>query len=182
MALILLSTLIPYSMVRIPQLGIIIGTTKFACFPILQYLPFFLMGMYCQAKNMFYNRYLVFVASLFTVVVSVYCISCHKIPERFPPSMGWILWASAFTILYYMVSDRISRFKLNRTITNTIRIFGAYTLDFLVISNIIIFAIRWYFGKQLSVIYCFFVIILLYIICYFYGYVKLKRKNTFTIS
>lgn len=176
-ALPLLMTFIPYHWVFIPQIGIFIGTTKFACFPILQYLPFFLVGMYCQSRNCFYDKKLWTLAILATMAVCVYFLKNHYIPNRFPPSLGWILWPSAFTLTYYMISEKMSKIRMHHTIKSAIQIYGSYTLDYLLISNVVIFAIRHFCGKTLSGYLSLAVIVALFALCYLYGFCKLKKSN-----
>ena len=168
----LLSTLLPYSIINIPPLGIFIGTTKFACFPILQYSPLFLMGMFCQSKNMFYDKRIWAIAIICTVTVTLYSLLYHQIPKRFPPSLGWILWSLAFTMLYYLLSEKMSRLKMYAPIKMAFVVFGAYTLDYLVISNVLIFAARYYYGNLFTGFQCTIFIIILFKICFLYGYYK----------
>lgn len=173
----LLSTFIPYSMVKIPPIGIIIGTTRFSCFPIVQYLPFFLIGLYCQSRNVFYNKYLLLIAFLSTTFITSLFVKTHICPNRFPPSLEWILWAPAFTMAYYVISDKLAKSKMHIIMRNVILIYGRYTLDYLVISNVIIFAVRHFVSSDLSFFYCTVLIFAIYILCYLYGLIKCNKSK-----
>ena len=72
----------------------------------------------------------------------------------------------AFGIYSNMISEKLSEFRIHHTIKTVIRIYGAYTLDYLVISNVVIFAIRCTFGKTLFGYHSFVVIVLLFALCY----------------
>ena len=164
-------------MVIIPLLGVFVGTTKFACFPILQYFPYFIIGMYCQRGNSFTNKNLWIGASLATLASCIYVWYSHKIPVRFPPALFWILWASAFILLYYRGSSVIGKWLKNSRCRILADVFGAYTLDYLVISNLMIFAVRNIGGRTFEWYECCVWAFLILIVCYLYGYYKLRSKS-----
>ena len=173
----LLSTFIPYGLVLIPVLGVFVGTTKFACFPILQYFPFFLVGLYCQRFGKFGSKKLWLLACLATLSSFVYVLYTHEIPVRFPPSLFWILWASAFTILYYQISSVMGAWMKNSRCRILADVFGAYTLDYLVISNLMIFALRNVCGKTFEWYECCLWAFAILVVCYLYGFYKLRKKS-----
>lgn len=173
------STLLPYYLVAVPVIGVFIGTTKFSCFPILQYLSFFFIGLYCQKNNAFFNRKLWMFAFITTTAVTTMVLISHKIPDRFPPSPMWIIWAPFFTMCYYLLSRYLGRFMSNKKIKLLADVYGAYTLDYLVISNILIFTIRHFIGKTLTSLESFLYSAAILIVCFIYGYIKLGiRRNT----
>ena len=173
----LTSTYLPYSMVIIPLLGVFIGTTQFACFPILQYFPYFIIGVYCQKENSFASRKLWFGACLATLASCIYVGYSHEIPVRFPPSLFWILWASAFTMLYYWISSAMGKRLKNSRCRILADVFGAYTLDYLVISNLMIFTVRNVWGQAFEWYECCVWTFLILVVCYLYGYCKLRSKS-----
>ena len=173
----LVSTFIPYGIIIIPLIGTFIGTTKYACFPILQYLPFFIIGIYCQCNNAFVDKRLWLCSTLATVFVTMYVFFTHNIPQRFPPSLLWILWPSMFTLLYYWISHKLSGKIKHGPIKTVIDVFGAFTLDYLVISNLLIFSIRRIYGKSMEISISLVFAILILSICFFYGFVKMQNRK-----
>lgn len=50
-----LSTFINYNLVQLRVLGVVIGSTRFACFPILQYFSLFIVGGYLFKTKQIFN-------------------------------------------------------------------------------------------------------------------------------
>ena len=173
----LIATFIPYKFILIPIIGTFIGTTKFACFPILQYLPFFLIGIYCQRNKAFFTKGLLAATFLITMAISCLVAYTHDIPKRFPPSLPWILWPSFLTLAYYWISNRLGNIVKNSWMKIFIDVFGAYTLDYLVISNVLIFITRKIYNNNMSIEMSLAFTFLLFAICFLYGLIKMKRKN-----
>ena len=171
----LLATFIPYEKITFPLAGTFIGTTQYACFPILQYLPFFIAGMYCQKKRAFFDWRIWGLAFFSTTSVFLWVFLNHSLPSRFPPSLGWILWPSLLTLLYYLFACKLGNWLENTKIKVVAYVFGAYTLDYLVISNILVFVVRYHFGKSLNFTSCVVFSIFILALCFSYGYIK-KNK------
>ncbi len=83
--------LIPYDRVQPVQLQLIIGGRDFACFPIVQYMPYFLAGIVYARGDARTHRRLAGVAALATVVGALAAMRMGHLPERFPPHWGYIL-------------------------------------------------------------------------------------------
>lgn len=173
----LIATFIPYKFIFIPIIGTFIGTTKFGCFPILQYFPFFILGVYCQRNKAFFNKKLFTIAFLITAAISCHVIYTHDIPKRFPPSLLWILWPIFFTLAYYWISNRLGKIVKNSGLKVFIDVFGAYTLDYLVISNVLIFITRKFYGNNMSIGMSLAFALFLFSICFLYGLIKMKIRN-----
>lgn len=134
-----LTYIIPYDIIP-NQLGIIIGTSKFASFPILLYLPYFLFGIYISRNKLIFDKKTIISAIISQIIFLAYFLISKKIPERFPPSAVWIMGSFFYTYLLYLLSNWISN-KFNY-FQNTILKLGSNTLFFLLFSNIIIFYVR----------------------------------------
>lgn len=142
----LLTTLIPYELVKINQLGLIIGTTKFPAFPVVQYSIFYLLGMYFQKNKIKFNFKYFIIALLCSVTTIIYYIINGTLPSRFPPSIFWIISPMMYIYIYYLLSIRVTeKYKLS----NNIYIFGENTLYFLVSSNLIIFLSKRYMDNNI---------------------------------
>lgn len=137
--LLLVSTYIPYEKIKINQLGLVIGTANFPCFPALQYFPYFMIGIYFAKKEILFQIRYMLGSLLITAGVMVYVI-LKGMPERFPPTLLWIVLPAFYLYLYYMVSQLLSYLSNKITGINLVAHFGSKSLFYLVISNIFIFA------------------------------------------
>lgn len=137
----LLSTFIPYSFyqhIKVNQFGLIIGSTQFASFPILQYLSYYLLGAYFQQNKIKFNFKYALASFFGTDMFLLYThISVpQKLPQRFPPSIMWIIGASGYLYAYYIISICLSS-KIKRG--SGIYLIGENTIYFLLGSNVILF-------------------------------------------
>lgn len=131
----LLMTFINYDLIKNPFAGVILGTTSFCCFPILQYSSYFFVGMYfSQYKKE--SKWITLFSFLGTLAFFVYCISYQNLPSRFPPSILWITGGYAFILLYYYLCQKFSSILAFTQINKV----GNNTLVYLVVSNIFIFS------------------------------------------
>jgi hypothetical protein len=137
--LLLLTTLFPYEMVQLPELGLLVGTTHALTFPVLQYFVIFLIGMYFAYYEIIVTPLLITLA-LTGVVSSIILAAVANLPlERFPPSFGWILRTIPFVILWYTVARYLAAFRRFREFFIPI---GANSLFYLLISNLVLFALK----------------------------------------
>src|SRR5690606_9969435 len=138
--LVLLSTTwIDYEQITIPQLGLLMGTTSFPTFPVLQYLPYYMIGMYfANHKVNFQWKYLA--CSLVGTFLFIFYLVTHAfhLPERFPPSIYWIVGPTFILYLYYLLSKLLDYYSRG---LGFLRIMGENVLIYLLLSNIIIFSL-----------------------------------------
>lgn len=135
---ILLSTFIPYSFVNNTHLGLLIGTTAFYCFPVLQYFPIYLLGQ-SDARG-FTSKVTNVLIILLMSSALLYAIYQGKLPNRFPPSLGFILIGLGASRLYKAMASSIYS-SLPSSILKELKRWGTNTLDLLVLSNISIFGL-----------------------------------------
>lgn len=137
--LLFLTTLIPYEMVNSPQLGLLIGTKRFAAFPVLQYMPFYLLGMYFQRYEIQFNLRL-FSGAFILTGISIVDIVLNKgaLPGRFPPTALWLFSAMLLLYLYYLLSKWMVK---TGPISRFLQLTGQNTLIFLLLSNLTIFSL-----------------------------------------
>jgi hypothetical protein len=137
--LLLITTYLPYDKVTINQLGLLIGTRKFASFPVLQYFPYYLIGMYAARYKLFWN-WKFFLGSLVSSGTFVaYVLVKHGVPERFPPSIYWILSSSFLIYVYFLVAKMLAT---RLRYTNFLLVLGQNVLLYLLLSNIMIFTLK----------------------------------------
>jgi hypothetical protein len=131
-------TKIDYGIIKSPQLALILGTTEFPTFPVVQYFPLFLLGMYFAKNNIIYNNKLLFVSSFTTIIFIMYSYLFHH-PSRFPPSILWIVSSAALVYLYFLLSYLLYKYKIINTYLSSV---GSNILFYLVVSNSILFTIK----------------------------------------
>lgn len=137
--ILLLTCFIPYEIVKNNQLGILIGTKKNACFPILQYMPFYILGMYFKKYNLGFSKIALIISFLLTSLPVFQYIRSNKIPDRFPPSIMWIIAPAFILYVYFLISKFCVQYK---EILSPIVILGQNVLIALLLSNIFIFTLR----------------------------------------
>lgn len=129
-------TFFDYTNIKIPLLGIFIGTTSFACFPIIQYSSYFLAGDYLAKKDKILDKTILGIALLGFIVFIGSIYTFKQLPERFPPSIFWIMGGYLFVYTYFILSKYLASCLKE---TNLILSIGANSLIYLVISNLVIF-------------------------------------------
>ncbi|NLU52190.1 MAG: hypothetical protein GXX10_04905 [Clostridiaceae bacterium] len=118
--------------------GLVIGDKNGPSFPVLQYLIYFVIGIYF-AKGRFEFKWLhLGIAALSSLIFIVYLINKKQLPSRFPPSAPWILGAMLFLYGYYLLSRTISKNKYMDWLSDI----GKNSLYYLLASNILIFAMK----------------------------------------
>lgn len=168
----LIANFIPYNYIWPNQIGLIVGSTKFASFPVLQYLSYYILGAYFQKNKVKFNlKY--FMASIISTLIFVsYVFIYKKLPLRFPPSIFWILGGAGFLYVYYIFSIYVSNKikKLNKLYVNKLYFIGENTLYFLLGSNLIIFLLK-YNNLKMSFILCIIADIVIILVSYIIIYV-----------
>lgn len=106
-------------------------------FPLLPYLPWFLLGIWYGTHPV---RLWHFVPAL---AITVYCfwftIQSGGFPQRFPPTILWIVGPAAILLAYLAISRWIAA---RVRIPDILLIPGRHVLSFLVLSNVALFATR----------------------------------------
>lgn len=159
----LLSTFIPYEYIFINQLGLLIGTTKFACFPVIQYIGYYMLGMYFQKNKIQFNLRFFVVSVLCSLLFLGYIVITKDIPSRFPPSIFWIIGSAGCIYVYYLISIYIVK---NIKSINFLYFIGENTLYFLLGSNIILFFLKGVLNIKLNLLLNLVVAISIILICY----------------
>ena len=182
-AISLLLTLINYGAINNNILGSIIGTRNYPCFPILQYVSYYLVGLYLAKRKKVFVP-LIFFCSVFGTLLFLGYINENKVlPERFPPSFYWIMGGWGIVYLYYLISKYIcSRIELK--IPDFLLKIGRNTLVFLVASNIVIFICRYSFGEwydinNLNYVQSILLYIVIMAVCFGTSYLFLFFKGKF---
>jgi hypothetical protein len=131
----------------IPLLATLVGTTNFASFPIIPYLPWFLLGIF-YARNPEHPRAADWVlAAIATALCALWTAYYGEYPGRFPPTVLWIVGPALILILYLVVARFVGRrVRIPRVLLGT----GRHVLAALLVSNLIIFGLRYAVGFRLG--------------------------------
>lgn len=126
-------------------LGSVIGTYNYYSFPIVQYMSYFLIGVYLSKNKRVFDPLIMACSIGGTGMFLRYQKMNKMLPERFPPSIYWIIGGWFIVYGYFLLSKLICD-KLKIKVPDILLSIGRNTLIFLVASNIVIFAFRYYFG------------------------------------
>ena len=141
-ALCLAATQMPYGQIKDFRIGLLIGTTRFACFPVVQYLPFLLAGIYAGRHG--FNRWMALGALLLTSI-AVYVWVQYGEPSRFPPSLPWLMTPCLGIALLDLISRKLAAWTDARrpiqTLLRPLSYLGMNSLYYLITSNLCIFAL-----------------------------------------
>jgi len=130
-----------------PLLATLVGTTNFASFPILPYLPWFLLGVH-YARNPDRPRAVEWVLAIIaTALVVLHFRHFGEYPGRFPPTVLWVAGPALILMLYLMFARFIGRrVRIPAMLLGT----GRHVLAALLVSNLIIFGLRFIVGFRLG--------------------------------
>lgn len=131
----------------IPLLATIVGTTNFASFPILPYLPWFLLGIF-YARNTEHPRAADWVlAAVATALCALWTAYYGTYPGRFPPTVLWVIGPALLLMLYLLVARSVARrVRIPAVLLGA----GRHVLAALLLSNLIIFGLRYLVGFRLG--------------------------------
>ncbi|HHX60596.1 MAG TPA: hypothetical protein GX707_07760 [Epulopiscium sp.] len=135
----LLTTFISYEKVNSIQLGLLIGTTQFACFPVVQYMPLYLLGVYFKRYEITMDKRIMIGAVILSGISLVkIALNNWQLPGRFPPTLFWVILPAFPLYLYYGVGHMVEKHKVR---CNILLVLGQNTMAYLLLSNLIIFAL-----------------------------------------
>jgi hypothetical protein len=137
----LLTTFFPYGSVHVTQLGPLIGMREFATFPVVQYFPYYLLGMLFARYRIVWDWRVLTgaVAASGTFLWKWISTESLNLPERFPPSLWWIIGPAVVLYGYMLLSCWMERYPSPFA---PLEAMGRNVLWFLVMSNVLIFALK----------------------------------------
>ncbi len=171
----LLCTGIDYSNVRSGLLGSVIGSSHFNNFPILQYGFYFLIGFYLSEKKITFNWWVLAISLIGTIMFSLSVVCLDIIPSRFPPSLSWVVGASFFVYVYFLLCKLIKKCP-------PVSIIGKESLIFLIVSNIMIFSAKTIFVNVNFPLWLFKTILYIVIILVCFVIVLIKKYGKLLIK
>ena len=132
----LLATSLLSVSVNIPQLGALIGSAQPTTFPVLQYAPWYLLGVWFARHNVRLGLSNGLVALGSTALFTAFAL-VRGLPSRFPPGTLWIIGPAAVLWGYLWLSRRVGWRAGNPLIS-----VGENVLLYLLMSNLVIFALK----------------------------------------
>jgi hypothetical protein len=118
-------------------IGLLLGSSHSSYFPILQYLIFFILGIWFKKSDVNFSWPMLGASILGLFLLAAYRTIFHEMPPRFPPSPIWIVGSFFFIYAYFMVSKGIKSSWLSGYLNQI----GENTIVYLVLSNIFLFAL-----------------------------------------
>ncbi len=147
----------PYAIVKSEIIGLFIGSMSYFSFPVVQYFPYFLAGMY-TSKHGLKSNHKIWGLTLFTFILYVVHYILHdKVPPRFPPSLLWITGSSIFIYAYYNLSKVMCNHKLAYYLIQI----GQKSLLYLLMSNLVLFSLSLKYYATLNLFECIMVTIIM---------------------
>lgn len=131
---------LPYERITSPVAGLFIGTRSFFCFPVVQYAPYFLAGAYWQSTKK-HGLALSFIG-LGASAAGILHLLLAGLPQRFPPSLFWVVLAGFFPAVTSFLASRMEKTpRLLSPIEQWLRDTGRKSLFYLLASNLTLFAL-----------------------------------------
>lgn len=123
----------PYDHIGV-HLGLLIGTSKMRVFPVLLYMPYFLLGAYVSKNKIIFSKRVLFITLALSVAGITFSIVNQSMPSRFPPSFFWLILPAGYTYLLYLFCCMLGKYNLG----SYVKRLGANTLFYLISSNLIL--------------------------------------------
>lgn len=98
---------LPYQYIKIPLIGVFLGCQEFCCFPLIQYSMFYFLGVYLQKSGMEIKWYYIIISIIISMIGISYTIIEHKLGNRFPPSIFWLVLSWFPIMCYILISNKI---------------------------------------------------------------------------
>ena len=132
-----LSQILPKTLRYDPFVGLFLGGSGFAYFPVLLYSPIFVLGAWVARSKHQYNL-IAMVVSMAGVLAFVVLTLKHHPINRFPPGAIWVICSSSMVYIYYGVARFIAH-KSPRWIRLYLNSVGQNVLLYLLATNIALF-------------------------------------------
>ena len=137
-ACLLTAILLPSDLVVARPLSLLVGTKGHFIFPVIQYLPVFLAGLYFAKYKLVMNKVALILAAVGTSVFMTYYLIHRTFPAEFSPSIYWLVGSYGILYGYFLVAKWLER---RTKPINWLLSIGSNTLFYLVVSNFILFTL-----------------------------------------
>ncbi len=131
---------LPYDLITSKQAGLFIGSSTFACFPVVQYAPYLLAGIYWQTTKK--HGLVLTLIGLGATVIGVITLIVAGLPTRFPPSLPWVLMTGFFPAAMSIAMAKLVKVpSVLEPADGWLCNMGRRSLFYLLASNLTIFAL-----------------------------------------
>jgi hypothetical protein len=131
-------TLLPAKLPYVPLISQLIGGQGFIAYPVIQYLPLFLLGIFQARHSDQFNARIYFGLAIAGVLLYIMFIFFGNPLLRFPPSAGWIV-CSAGIFFFYAWFAHLVNAKFPSLIQKYLNAVGQNVLAYLLLSNVVLF-------------------------------------------
>jgi hypothetical protein len=121
-----------------PLISQFVGGQGFIGYPIISYLPLFLLGIFRARHSEQSSGKYYFMAAAAGILLYVGFIALDVSLNRFPPSAGWILSSTGIFFVYYLVAH-IVHTQFPRFVQKYFNAVGQNVLLYLLLSNLVLF-------------------------------------------
>lgn len=136
---------LPYEKVTHPIIALFIGSSHYITFPVIQFLIYYALGVMVSKTSRSKGFKLLVIMSVLSLPICIYRIIIGEMPSRFPPDWRYVFGAMFVVALYYVFAEWIAQktqFRgIGRRVRDCLEGIGRESLYFLLVSNIIIFAL-----------------------------------------
>lgn len=161
--------IIPYDKIGNSWLALLVGSTHYVTFPVLQYGVFFAAGIWFAKEKISWNKKTLLGAIVLGIPFVYYYVKYSCLPGRFPPDILFILGGILGVYLYRMLSqglkclaEKNGKWEVYILAVENV---GMNSMFYLLLSNLLIFALSGskFAYPSVNFAYAFFVIILVII-------------------
>ncbi|MCR6636527.1 hypothetical protein [Devosia sp.] len=129
----------------LPASATLLGTTLFASFPLLPYLPWFLVGIRLGRSGGKLGWAHWSVAALCSGLLAFQVQQTGALPGRFPPTVLWVIGPALVLALYWVLARLLAA-----RVPNVLLLPGRHALSYLLVSNLLIFSARRIWGRPIT--------------------------------
>lgn len=130
-----------------PLTAALIGTTRFASFPLIPYLPWFLVGIAIGRDGGRLHWWHWLLAGIASTWLAWSISQTGEWPGRFPPTVLWIVGPALPILLYLALAKWLTWLW---TLPGWMTVPGRHVLSFLLASNLMLFASRRLWGRPVD--------------------------------
>lgn len=129
----------------LPASATLMGTTLFASFPLLPYLPWFLVGIRLGRSGVKLGWAHWALAALCSGPFAFQVQQTGALPGRFPPTVLWVIGPAMVLALYWVLARLLAA-----RMPKMLLLPGRHVLSYLLVSNLLIFSARRVWGRPIT--------------------------------
>lgn len=136
---------LPYGEIHNSWLALFAGSWDYTTFPILQYMIYFAAGAWISRKRLWWKPQILAVVLVISLPCIIQFVTEGYLPDRFPPSIFYIAGGSLFVYADYLISGGLEKLRDKNRVAEAISGYlercGKASLHYLLLSNLLIFAL-----------------------------------------